>query len=80
MKTESLDRLVRMANAIGDYFDTIPDPNEAASGVADHIRRFWEPRMRQAIFRYIDESAGSDLHPLVKSCLLAHRHQLEPRL
>lgn len=78
MTTESLERLVRMANAIGGYFETLPDANEAASGVADHIRRFWAPRMREAIFRYLDESAGSDLHPLVKSGLLAHREQLEP--
>lgn len=42
-KTEQ--KLVYMANQIATFFEAIP-PEEAAAGVADHINKFWEPRMR----------------------------------
>ncbi|MGU7776422.1 formate dehydrogenase subunit delta, partial [Burkholderia sp. MR1-5-21] len=40
--------LIDMANQIGEFFASMPDRDEALAGIADHIRRFWEPRMRRA--------------------------------
>jgi formate dehydrogenase subunit delta len=47
----------------------MPDREEAQLGLADHIRKFWEPRMRQALLAHIESSGGSDLHPFVLHAL-----------
>jgi formate dehydrogenase subunit delta len=49
-----IDKLVRMANQIGDYFRTLPSP-EAAAGAANHLRQFWTPKMIREIVAYTDE-------------------------
>uniref|UniRef100_UPI001A8D0527 formate dehydrogenase subunit delta n=1 Tax=Trinickia mobilis TaxID=2816356 RepID=UPI001A8D0527 len=48
------EHLIVMANQIGEFFESMPDREEALAGVADHIRRFWEPRMRRAILAALD--------------------------
>lgn len=40
------DRLVHMANQIAVNLATDPDP---VSAIAEHIRTFWDPRMKQMI-------------------------------
>ena len=47
------ERLVTMANQIGAFFASQGDREEAISAIADHLRRFWEPRMRLAISRHV---------------------------
>ncbi len=37
---------------------------EAVEGIADHIRQFWDPRMRSALFAHLD-GGGGGLDPLV---------------
>ncbi|MBB3611953.1 formate dehydrogenase subunit delta [Rhizobium sp. BK602] len=56
-------KLVYMANQIATFFKTQP-ANEAAQGVATHINKFWEPRMRRQLFEIIDHG-DSGLSPLV---------------
>lgn len=65
----NIDNLVHMANRMGDFFQAMPDREEAQLGLADHIRKFWEPRMRQALLAHIESSGGSDLHPFVLHAL-----------
>lgn len=60
-KTEQ--KLVYMANQIATFFEAMP-PDEAATGVADHLNKFWEPRMRRQLFEIIDRG-GDGLKPLV---------------
>lgn len=56
--SHSLDRLIYMANQIGRNFATSHDP-EAAT--ADHIAKFWDPRMRAMISAHLDAGgAGMD--------------------
>ena len=55
------ERLVHMANQIAAYFVTQPGDG-AAEAVADHLRKFWEPRMRAAIIAYV-EAGGAGLEP-----------------
>lgn len=57
------DKLVRMANQIATFFMSQPEA-ERASGVATHINKFWEPRMRRAFFDHVD-AGGEGLLPLV---------------
>ena len=54
--------VARMANAIADYFRAYPE-DEAEAGIADHIRQFWEPRMREALSAQL-ASGGEGLDPL----------------
>jgi formate dehydrogenase subunit delta len=45
----NIERLVQMANDIANYFAVEPEHAEAVSGVANHIRRFWDPSMRRQL-------------------------------
>jgi formate dehydrogenase subunit delta len=62
------DNLVYMANQIGTFFLSQRE-DEVVPGIADHIRKCWDPRMREAIFAYIDQG-GEGLLPKVKEALL----------
>ncbi len=66
-----IDNLVRMANRIGDFFEAMPDRAEAREGVAAHLRRFWEPRMRAALLAHVKEHQGEGLSPLVLEAVRA---------
>lgn len=52
-----LDHLVMMANQISDFFAPYP-PERAREGLRNHLRTYWDPRMRDALLKYID--AGGD--------------------
>lgn len=54
--------LVRMANQIGKFFRAQGE-ERAVAGIADHVRLFWEPRMKQQIFDHLDKG-GEGLEPL----------------
>ena len=45
----NIDHLVKMANEIAAFFAAEQDSQQAARNVASHLKRFWEPRMRQQI-------------------------------
>ena len=71
--------IVRLANRIGDFFAAFPDRDEAIDGVAQHIRKFWEPRMRRALYAHLDGAAqGEGLAPLVREAVLTRRGRIEP--
>ena len=61
-----IDRLVSMANDIGSFFNGEPDKTEAARGVATHVRRFWDPRMRKQIVAHL-HSGGAGLDEPARS-------------
>jgi formate dehydrogenase subunit delta len=65
----SPDRLIYMANQIGKFFKSQGEA-KAAAGVADHINKFWEPRMRSAILAHW-QSGGQGLDPIVLSAMKA---------
>ena len=73
-----LDNLIRMANRIGDFFEAMPDADEARDGIAQHLTRFWEPRMRRAIVAHVDAAAYSALKPIVIEAIRKHRALLLP--
>jgi formate dehydrogenase subunit delta len=53
-------KLVRMANQIATFFKSQPEA-ERIHGVATHINKFWEPRMRKAFFELVEQGdAGFD--------------------
>lgn len=59
--------LVRMANQIADFFRAYPQ-EEAVRETANHIRNFWEPRMRRQIYAYVDKK-GEGLKPLARDAI-----------
>jgi len=63
----SPDKLVYMANQIGKFF-TSQGPDKAEAGIAQHIARFWDPRMRAAIYAHLD-AGGAGLDPPVRAAI-----------
>ncbi|HKM87273.1 MAG TPA: formate dehydrogenase subunit delta [Xanthobacteraceae bacterium] len=63
----SPDKLIYMANQIGKFF-TSQGLEQAAAGTADHIKKFWDPRMRAAILTHL-EAGGAGLDPVVRVAL-----------
>lgn len=65
--SHSHSNLIYMANQIGKFFQSQGHDREVA-GVAEHIRKFWDPRMRKAIFAHLD-AGGAGLDPNVLEAL-----------
>ena len=61
------NKLVYMANQIGKFFAS-QGPEQAVTGTAEHIKKFWDPRMRAAIFAHLAEG-GAGLDPNVRAAL-----------
>ncbi|MBB4575068.1 formate dehydrogenase subunit delta [Rhizobium sp. MC63] len=60
MSHDTKTKLVYMANQIATFFKSQP-ASEAAEGVANHINKFWEPRMRRQLFEILEkEENGLD--------------------
>lgn len=70
------ENLIHMANRIGEFFQAMPDRAEAVDGVATHIRKFWEPRMRLALYAALDAGAAESLLPVVREALDSRRAEL----
>lgn len=68
--------LIHMANQIGEFFEAMPDRDEALLGITGHLHNFWEPRMRSQLLGYMDTENGKDLKPIVVSAIRAHRGKL----
>ncbi len=63
----SPDRLIYMANQIGKFFESQGEA-KAVPGIADHIKKFWDPRMRKAITAHVD-AGGAGLDPPVRDAI-----------
>jgi formate dehydrogenase subunit delta len=48
----SAEKLVMMANQIGKFF-TPQAGGHAVDAIADHLQKFWDPRMRAAIVAHV---------------------------
>ena len=63
-------QLVKMVNDISNFFISEEDKNEAINGVAGHITRFWDPRMRKEIIEYMINDGGEGLSVLSREAIL----------
>ena len=75
--------LIRMANRIGQFFEAMSDRQEALEGVANHIHKFWEPRMRNELLGFLERHPDGNatderLHPLVLEAVTQNRQRLTP--
>ena len=57
------NKIIRMANQIATFFHSQP-ASEGPGGVATHINKFWEPRMRRQFFELVD-AGGDGMKPTV---------------
>ena len=65
-----IERLIKMANDISNFFAAEPDQQVAVEGIRNHISRNWEPRMRKAIIDYLQNNGGAELSELAKAAVL----------
>ena len=68
--------LVQMANDIGNFFRSEPKREDAVAGIANHIAKFWTPRMREKLLAHIAAHGVDGLDELPASAmtdLAAHR-------
>ncbi|HEX3576589.1 MAG TPA: formate dehydrogenase subunit delta [Rhodopila sp.] len=63
----SHDKLAYMANQIGRFFQS-QKPETAVAGIAEHILKFWDPRMREAIVAQLADGQ-IELDPLVRQAV-----------
>ncbi len=69
MHAKPSDKLVMMANQISKNL-AIQGEERAIAEMSSHVRRYWEPRMRETMKAYI-EADGSALEPLAMRALQA---------
>jgi formate dehydrogenase subunit delta len=75
----NVEHMVEMANQIGHFYEAYPNRAEAMASTAQHIRRFWDPRMRAEFLRHLDQGAVEGLTPFVLEAVQAHRAELTPK-
>ena len=65
------DKLVYMANQIGAFFKS-QDMETAPAKIAEHIAKYWDPRMHRAIVAHLD-AGGVGLDPAARRAIEALR-------
>lgn len=69
MQTETL---IKMANQIGDFYESYPDDKQAQIDIAGHLNKFWALQMRQQLALHVKEAKGEGLHAKVAAAIAAH--------
>jgi formate dehydrogenase subunit delta len=59
----TVQRLVYMANQIAGFFAG-DAKDKAAAATADHLHKFWDPRMRRQILEHLAQHKGEGLNPV----------------
>lgn len=72
-----VDHLIRMVNQMGSFFEAMPDRSEALHDLAQHLKRFWEPRMRKELLVHLDSRGSGELNPVPAEAIRVHRALLE---
>ena len=67
MSVAKIDKLVRMANQIGDFYAAMPE-SEGVAGVATHLRLYWTPKMIHEIVAFHDQG-GVGLNPIARGAV-----------
>jgi len=69
MQTE---RLITMANQIGDFYKSFPDQAQSKHDIAQHLEKFWALSMRTQIVDYVNQQNGEGLHGIVRDAIKEH--------
>jgi formate dehydrogenase subunit delta len=66
------EKLIKMANQVGDFYEAFPDKAEARKEIAGHLNKFWNSAMRKSIATYVKEKQGAGLHAQVIEAIQEH--------
>jgi formate dehydrogenase subunit delta len=66
------DHLVKMANQIGQFYEVYSDHDVALTELSQHLRRFWDPRMRREFLDHASGPGRGALRTIVLEAVLAH--------
>lgn len=69
MKTE---RLIVMANQIGDFYAAFPDQAESKKEIAQHLKKFWAKSMCDQMIAAINDGSAIELKPIVNDAIKEH--------
>lgn len=72
----SIERLITMANQIGEFFRANPDTAQAKEDIVNHLKKFWAHNMRQQILVHVQEKQGAGLEPIVGEAIREHQASL----
>jgi formate dehydrogenase subunit delta len=61
----NIDQLITMANQIGSFFKSYPDQEKAKEEIANHLKKFWAPPMRNQIKDYVAKDMCKGLEVIV---------------
>ncbi len=67
-----IEQLIKMANQIGDFYESYPDEDQAQQDIAGHLNKFWALQMRQQLALHVKNTHGKGLHPKVASAIVSH--------
>lgn len=67
-----IQRLISMANQIGDFYESYPNQSHAQKDIAEHINKFWALSMRKQISEYVNQQSGTGIHAQVQNAIKAH--------
>jgi formate dehydrogenase subunit delta len=70
------NNLIKMANKIGVFFESMPNRAQAIEDIAMHLKRFWDPRMRRAILKSMDDKQDAAMTDIVREAINTHRDLL----
>ena len=73
-----INNLVTMLNQMGDVFEAMPDRKQAKLDLITHVKKFWEPRMKNSIIEEVNNDIG--LSPFVKEALVENIDKIKPQL
>lgn len=62
MSHNPVEKLVKMANQIGDYF-VAQRAHDPVAGMVEHLMKFWDPSMRKRIIEHVGHG-GEGLDPI----------------
>ncbi|PKO45917.1 MAG: formate dehydrogenase [Betaproteobacteria bacterium HGW-Betaproteobacteria-22] len=68
----NIQRLISMANQIGDFYESYPDQSHAQEDIAGHLNKFWALSMRKQLADYVEKNGGAGLHQKVQAAIKAH--------
>jgi formate dehydrogenase subunit delta len=67
-----IHHLVTMANQIGEFFKTShPERADAVAATTQHLRSFWDPRMRREIIAHLAANGGEGLSDIAHDAVRA---------
>jgi formate dehydrogenase subunit delta len=77
---DGLHHLVQMANDIGNFFRAEERREDAITAIANHIRKYWTPRMREKILAHVKAHGTDGLDELPQAALrsLAEQPHAKP--